>query len=129
MSPATAVLSRSPSNKKVSSIAKGIRRTPPSESPSESVERLLPRRQLQLLRGDVVVTRDPLPRVNRRPISVQPQWRYRVFVQGDPPNGQTFTTFMHAVTRAEDLGVERHTRVMFLEDDLPALLADYRRQA
>lgn len=101
---------------------------PPSESPSEAVERLLHRRQLQLLPGDVVVMRELLPRVNPRPISDEPQWRYRVVVQGEPPPQQTFTSFLHAVTRAEDLAAMRRARIMFLEDDVPALLADYRRR-
>jgi hypothetical protein len=91
------------------------------------VERLLPRWQLRLLPGDVVVAREPLPRVNPRPISDEPQWRYRVAVQGEPPPGQTFTTFLHAASRAEELAVARQTRLMFLEDDVASLLADYRR--
>ena len=111
------------------SQTRGPRRTPPSESPSEAVERLLHRRQLQLLPGDVVVAREPLPRVNPRPISDEPQWQYRVAVQGEPPPGQTFTTFLHAVTCAEDLAAARRARIMFLEDDVASLLADYRRRA
>ena len=108
--------------------AKGLRRTPPSECPSEAVERLLHRRQLQLLPGDVVVAREPLARVKPRRISGEPQWHYCVAVQGEPPPSQTFTTFLQAVTRAEDLAATRWARIMFLEDDVPALLADYRRQ-
>ena len=93
------------------------------------MERLLHRRQLQLLPGDVVVAREPLPRVNPRPISDEPQWQYRVAVQGEPPPGQTFTTFLHAVTCAEDLAATRRARIMFFEDDVASLLADYRRRA
>jgi hypothetical protein len=118
-----------PTNKKVSSIAEGLRRTPPSESPSEAVERLLPRWQLRLLPGDVVVAREPIPKVNPRPLSKEPQWRYRVSVHPEPQLGQTFTMFLHAASRAEELAVSRRTRIMFVEDDVPALLADYRRQA
>lgn len=99
---------------------------PASESPSEAVERLLHRRQLQLLPGDVVVMREPLPRVNPRPISDEPQWRYRVYIHNNRLDGQTFTTFLHAVTRAEDVASSLRVRIMFLEDDVPALLADYR---
>lgn len=103
------------------------RRTPPSESPSEAIERLVPRKVLQLLPGDVVVARELIPRVNTNPISREPQWRYRVGLHGVAHPGPTFTSFLHAATRAEELAVERRARIMFLEDDVPSLLADYRR--
>jgi hypothetical protein len=91
------------------------------------VERLLHRRQLRLLLGDVVVSRELLPRINPRPISDEPQWRYRVYVHDNPLDGKTFTTFLHAVTRAEELAIDRRTRIMFVEDDVPSSLGDYRR--
>ena len=76
--------------------------------------------------GDVVVAREPIPKVNTNPISREPQWRYRVVVQGEPP-GQTYTTFLHAAMRAEELAIERRARIVVVEDDVPSLLADYRR--
>jgi hypothetical protein len=61
---------------------------------------------LQLLSGDVVLARELIPRINMNPISLEPQWRYRVTVQGEPAPGQTFMTFLHAATRAEELAVD-----------------------
>jgi hypothetical protein len=69
------------------------------------------------------------PEWTRGPISDEPQWRYRVYIDNNRLDGQTFTTFLHAVTRAEDVAASLRPRNMFLEEDVPALLADYRRQA
>lgn len=102
------------------------RRIPPSESPAEAVERLAPRKVLRLLSGDVVVARELIPRVNPNPMSREPQWRYRVGVHGQPSPRQTFLTFLHAASRAEELAVSLRSRIMFVEDDVPSLLADHR---
>jgi hypothetical protein len=37
-----------------------------------------------------------------------------------------FTGFVHAAAAADQLGAELRTRVMFVEDEIPSLLTDYR---
>lgn len=105
----------------------GPRRIAPTDAPADAIERLLPRKRLQLVAGDVVVTRERVPRVNTNPISTLPQWHYRLSIHADPARDtRVFHTFVHAAAAAELLGAELNTRVMFVEDDIPALLADYR---
>ena len=89
---------------------------------------MLRRRQLRLLPGDVVVKREPLPRVNPRPMSAEPQWRYRVSLHDESGTSQYFDGFVHAATRAEQLASDLRRRIMFVEDDVASMLADYRRR-
>ena len=81
---------------------------------------------LTIARGDVVVSREPLPKVNPHPLTDEPQWRFRVCVQGVPNSSQFFTSFTHAASRAEELATTKRTRLVLVEDDIPTLLADYR---
>jgi len=103
-----------------------VARKPPAEVPAEAVERIVPRRQLHIEIGDVVFSRELLPRVNPRPASKDPQWRYRVCVEGQPGSSQFFTGFAAAAAYAEELASRIRARLMFVEDDIPSLLADYR---
>ena len=90
------------------------------------MERIAGRHVLLIARGDVVVSREPLPKVNPRPLTQQPQWRFRVCIQGVPRSSQFFTSFTHAASHGEELATTKHTRLVFVEDDIPSLLADYR---
>ena len=101
-------------------------RLAPEDVPAEAVERIAGRRALTIARGDVVLSREPLPKVNPRPLTDEPQWRFRVCVQGVPSSSQFFTSFAHAASRAEDLATTKRTRLVLVEDDIPTLLADYR---
>ena len=101
-------------------------RLAPGDAPAEAVERIAGRRALVIARGDVVVSREPLPKVNPRPLTQQPQWRFRVCIQGFPRSSQFFMTFTHAASRADELAAAKRTRLVFVEDDIPLLLADYR---
>lgn len=102
-------------------------RIPPTDAPADAIERLLPRKALQLVAGDVIVARERVPRVNTNPISPLPQWRYRVSVHNDPRSqSQVFTGFVHAAAAADQLGAALKARVMFIEDEIPSLLTDYR---
>ena len=101
-------------------------RLAPGDAPAEAVERIVGRRALLIAPGDVVVSREPLPKVNPRPLTQQPQWRFRVCIQGVPRSSLFFTSFTHAASRGEELATTRHTRLVFVEDDIPSLLADYR---
>ena len=99
----------------------------PTDAPSDAIERLLPHKTLQLVAGDVVIARERVPRVNTKPISTLPQWRYRVSVHKDPRSqSQVFTGFVHAAAAADQLGAALRARVMFVEDEMPSLLTDYR---
>jgi hypothetical protein len=103
-------------------------RVSPSQSPADAVERILPRHTLRLIAGDVVVCRELVPRVNPNPIAKEPQWRYRVLVYRGPDTpGRVFSSFVHAAHAAEELATAQRGRIMFVEDDVPSLLADYRR--
>ena len=101
-------------------------RLAPEDAPAEAVERIAGRRALTIARGDVVLSREPLPKVNPRPLTDEPQWRFRVCVQGVPNSSQFFTSFTHAASRAEELATTKRTRLVLVEDDIPTLLADYR---
>jgi hypothetical protein len=105
---------------------RSTRRLAPADSPADAVERVAPRRQ-QLHSGDVVITRERLPQVNPRPLSVGPQWRFRVQVHPEKYGKPLFNTFTVAASEGERLASERHARLMFVEDDVVALIADYRR--
>jgi len=102
-------------------------RIPPTDAPADAIEHLLARKALQLVAGDVVIARERVPRVNTNPISTVPQWRFRVSLHRDPRSqSQVFTGFVHAAAAADQLGAELRTRVMFVEDEIPSLLTDYR---
>jgi hypothetical protein len=102
-------------------------RVAPEDAPAEAVERIAGRRALSVARGDVVVSREPLPKVNTNPMTREPQWRFRVCIQGLPGSSQFFTSFTHAASRAEELATAERTRLVLVEDEIPSLLADYRQ--
>ena len=83
--------------------------------------------RLKLERGDIALMREPLPRVNPRPLSTEPQWRYRVCIEGERGSSQFFTSFAPAAARAEEMAAQRSARLLFVEDGVVSLLANYRR--
>jgi hypothetical protein len=101
-------------------------RLQPQAAPADAVERIAGRKLLMIARGDVVVSREPLPKVNTNPMSREPQWRFRVAIQGVQESSQFFSSFAHAASRGEELATGKRTRLLFVEDDIPSLLADYR---
>ena len=104
----------------------GPNRIAPADALSDVVERLVPRRQFQSEDADVLITRERLPRVNpyaRFPLP----WRYRVAVRGETDGHHTFTSFQHAASEAEQIASKRNARVVYVEDEVPTVLADYRR--
>ena len=70
--------------------------------------------------------REPWPQINPRPISTGVQWRYRVCVEGEPGSSEFFTGFAPAAARGEELATERSARLLFIEEEVASLLADYR---
>jgi hypothetical protein len=105
---------------------RGPRRVAPADSPADAIERIAPKRH-HLETGDVVITRERLPQINPQPLSPDPQWRYRVQVHPEIYGKRVFNAFTHAASEGERLAGERHARLMFVEDDVPVLIADYRR--
>ena len=75
--------------------------------------------------GDVLIARERLPRLDPHS-SLSPQWRYRVTVFGRPKEAHTFTSFPHAASAAEQLASTHQVRVIYAEDGLHTVLADYR---
>jgi hypothetical protein len=103
-----------------------LHRLAPEDAPDEAVERIAGRRALTTIRGDVVISRELLPRVNTNPLTTEPQWRFRVCIQGVAASSQFFTSFTHAASHAEELATVKRTRLLLVEDEIPSLLADYR---
>jgi hypothetical protein len=101
-------------------------RLSPQDAPAEAIERIAGRKQLFIARGDVVISRELLPKVNTNPLSREPQWRFRVSIEGVHDRSQFFTSFTHAALRGEELATSKRTRLLFVEDEIPLLLADYR---
>jgi hypothetical protein len=101
-------------------------RLAPTEAPADAVERIAGRRALLINSGDVVVSRERLPQVNPNPLTREPQWRFRVCIQGTPGSSQFFTGFAHAASHADELATAKRARLVVVEDDIPSLLADYR---
>ena len=58
----------------------------------------------------------------------EPQWRFRVCIQGAAGSSQFVSRFPHAASRAEELATGKRTRLLLVEDDIPTLLADYREK-
>ena len=107
-------------------LTDGLSRIAPADALPDVVERVVSRRQLQPEDGDVVITRERVPLLNPRSQFPQP-WRYRVVVRGELGERPTFTSFPHAALEAEQIASERAARVIIIEDDVPTVLADYRR--
>jgi hypothetical protein len=62
-------------------------------------------------------------------VSGPPRWRYRVFVHPDRRSGRVFNGFQHAASEAEQLATATRARLMYVEDDVPTMQADYRRRS
>ena len=106
----------------------GPRRIPPAEATSEAVERILPKRQLQIEAGDVVITREPVPRVNPLSTLTSRPWQYRLAIYPEAPEGyRIFTAFQHAALAAEQIATEKHARIIYVEEGVPSLLTNYRK--
>lgn len=106
----------------------GPMRLPPADVPAEAADRILTRRQIRqgVEAGDVLITREQVPRVNPRPLSAVPQWWYRLTVAGELAPGRVFTSFDHAASEAEEIAAKQRTRVIYLDRDDSSVLVDYR---
>lgn len=100
-------------------------RIPPVDDPAGALERLVSRKQLRVERSDVVIAREPMPRL--QPSASQYRWWFRVSVYLFPEaDNRVFTSFHHAASHGEQLASQRRARLLFIEDGVPTLLNDYR---
>jgi hypothetical protein len=88
------------------------------------MERVARRRRVQLQDGDVVILREPVPSLRKDPTN---QWRFRLSLHpATGTDGRVFNTFQHAAGEGEGLASHRQARLIYVEDDAPSLLNDYR---
>jgi hypothetical protein len=97
----------------------------PQDDPNETLQRVIPKRQIQVQDGDVVVRRERLPRLNPYAIA-PPPYRYLVMVYPGVTPIHTYSGFQHAATEAEQMAARGRARVIYIEDDVPTVLADHR---
>jgi hypothetical protein len=101
-----------------------MERIAPTDTLPDVLERVVLRRQVKIEDGDVVITRERVPSLNPYATVATP-WRYRVKVypglQGDAFNG-----FQNAASAAEQVATQRRVRIVYVEDDTPMIVADYR---
>ena len=103
----------------------GPSRISPDDALPDVLERVVQRRQLRVEISDVLVVREREPRLNPY-ANASLQWRFRVRVASEP-GGTTYTSFQHAASAAKQLADDRRARVIYLEGEVPTLLADHRR--
>jgi hypothetical protein len=99
------------------------RRRPPQADPVEAVERIVPRRQLLLEDGDVLIMREPGGlRAGSRVV-------YQLRIRGvGALSDQRFASFEHAAARGEELATKAKVRLFYFESrqEPPHLLKDAR---
>jgi hypothetical protein len=108
-----------------------IVRREPADDPAEAVERLIPRRQLIVEAGDVMIVREPAGVFRQRAdLSTQPtasNSQYRVSVHGRRDDrGRVFVMYDRAVMDGEAIAAARRVRLFYVENAGLTLLKDYR---
>jgi hypothetical protein len=98
---------------------------PPLADPAEAVERIVPRRQLLVEDGDVLIV--PIPGA----LQYMPRQQiYGLRVRGSGPIGGRYVTFEHASAAGDELALRRQVRLFYVAADgdgeIPHLLKDYR---
>ena len=100
-----------------------VKPTPPLADPAEAVERIVPRRQLLLEDGDVLMMREAGGlREGSRVV-------YQLRIRGlRAIPDQRFASFEHAAARGEELATKARVRLFYFESeqDPPHLLKDAR---
>ena len=115
---------RQPGKSKPAKSTSRTVRVSPGDTLPDVLERVVLRRQVKVEDGDVVITRERVPRLNPYATVATP-WRYCVRIYPEP-QGHAFNSFQNAASDAEHLATARHSRVMYVEDAVPTLLTDYR---
>ena len=97
---------------------------PPAKAASEAVERIVPRKRILVERGDAVILRERVPSLNAKALAAPP-WRFRLYL-AEITDSQVFNSFQHAASAGEQLASQRDARLLYIEDDVVSVLADYR---
>jgi hypothetical protein len=87
----------------------GMRR-PPASDPDEAIERVVPRKHLLPVDGDVLLFREPTGVKTQKA-----RWGYRVQLIGTGLTSGTFATYEHALATAEQFASERRSRLFYAE--------------
>ena len=97
-------------------------RTPSHADPSETLERLIPRRQLKMQDGDVLITREP------GGLQAESRAIYQLHIHGTGPLADRFASFEHAAARGDELATTQRVRLFYVEHrkEGPFLLKDAR---
>ena len=97
-------------------------RSPSQAEPTETVERLLSRRQLKIQSGDIVISRQP------GGVQAESRGVYELRVHGGDPLPDRFASFQHAAAKGEELATTQRVCLFYLEhkNEPPALLKDAR---
>src|SRR5262245_50758330 len=92
----------------------------------ETVERMVPRRQLIVDDGDVILSREMAGSVS---LSRTAGWRYRLHVHPDAIGGKLraiYASYQLAAMAGEELAARQRVRLYYEEDAVVTLLKDYR---
>ena len=92
------------------------------------MERIAGRRGLTITPGDVVVSRELLPKVNQRPLIDERNGGFVSASKASRTAVSSLRVFTYAASRGEELASAKRIRLLFVEDDIPTLLADYREE-
>jgi hypothetical protein len=102
-------------------------RIPPAQAEADALERVAPKRPVTVAAGDILIVRERVPRVNQK-ATLLPSWRYRVQVFAEPTKDRrVFNSFQYAAFEAEHMATSLHARVIYVEENIPIVVADYRR--
>lgn len=99
-------------------------RIPPAEATPDLLERIVGKRVVEPMAGDVLIVREPLPTSKKSPSG---EWQYRVAVEESDSRGTVFTSFQAAAPHGEALAADRRSRLLYLEDGAASLLNDYNK--
>lgn len=107
-----------------------VRREPPDD-PAEAVERLVPRRQLIVESGDVMIVREAAgvfrQRTDLSTFSSASKSQYRSLIHGRRDDrGRVFAMYDRAVMDGEAMASSRRVRLFYVENAALTLLKDYR---
>lgn len=98
-------------------------RVPPTDAPSEAVERVAGVRRLAPIPGDLLITRESAGLA-----ATSGTWRYSLTVNGRDEGPRVFASYDAAAIEGEQLAAKRKVRLIYLEDGVPVLLIDHQQQ-
>jgi len=96
-------------------------RVPPTDAPSEAVERVAGARRLLPTSGDLVILRESAGLAAASGI-----WRYSLTVNGRDEAMRVFASYDAAAVEGEQMAAIRKVRLIYFEEGVPVLLIDHR---